>query len=253
MLNLTIDDLKISYGSHEVIKSVSGSFKSGDIVSVIGPNGTGKTTLIKAIAGLIRHDGNVKVEDTTGENITKDNISYVPQMSTASCNLTVFEMVLLGKIKDLNLKVDKKHLDSVVEILERLDILDLSYQKFSSLSGGQKQMVSMAQALVSKPKILLLDEPTSALDLKHQLQIMNIAQEYSESSKAIIMIVLHDIALAARYCNHILLLDRGYSVGEGDCNSVLKPDLLEKVYGVQVDVSKNLSGFTTVTPIRLSS
>ena len=170
-------------------------------------------------------------------------------MSFNVVNLTVFEMVLLGRVKDLTWKVEKVHLDAVANILEELHLTPLSYTKFSSLSGGQKQMVIMAQALVSTPKVLLLDEPTSALDLKHQLQVMEIARNYTKKTGAITILVLHDIALATRYSDQLLLLHNGYSMKQGSVQEVVKPELLEKVYEVKLDVSRSEQGYITVTPI----
>lgn len=111
-------------------------------------------------------------------------------------------------------------------------------------------MVIMAQAMVSKPKILLLDEPTSALDLKHQLQIMETAKKYTKKTGSITVIVLHDIALAARYSDEILLLHEGYSVQQGIPEDVLKEELLEEIYGVELDISKSSRGFISITPIK---
>ena len=150
-------------------------------------------------------------------------------MSVNIVNLTVFEMVLLGRVKDLTWKVEKVHLDAVAQILEELHLTPLSYTKFSSLSGGQKQMVIMAQALVSAPKVLLLDEP--------------------KKTNAITILVLHDIALATRYSDQLLLLHEGYSMKQGTVQEVIRPELLEKVYEVKLDVSRSEKGYITVTPI----
>ena len=204
---------------------------------------------MKAIAQLISYDGEVTVVDDSSVKIFRESMTYVPQMSVNVVNLTVFEMVLLGRVKDLTWKVEKVHLDAVANILEELHLTPLSYTKFSSLSGGQKQMVIMAQALVSTPKVLLLDEPTSALDLKHQLQVMEIARNYTKKTGAITILVLHDIALATRYSDQLLLLHNGYSMKQGSVQEVVKPELLEKVYEVKLDVSRSEQGYITVTPI----
>ena len=157
MLQLEIKNIAVNYGKKEVIKDVSCVFNGGDVISLIGPNGTGKTTILKAIAKLISHHGEIKIIQDSEVKTFRESITYVPQMSVNIVNLTVFEMVLLGRVKDLTWKVEKVHLDAVAQILEELHLTPLSYTKFSSLSGGQKQMVIMAQALVSAPKVLLLD------------------------------------------------------------------------------------------------
>ena len=249
MLQLEIKNIAVNYGKKEVIKDVSCIFNWGDVISLIGPNGTGKTTILKAIAKLISHHGEIKIIQDSEVKTFRESITYVPQMSVNIVNLTVFEMVLLGRVKDLTWKVEKVHLDAVAQILEELHLTPLSYTKFSSLSGGQKQMVIMAQALVSAPKVLLLDEPTSALDLKHQLQVMEIARNYTKKTNAITILVLHDIALATRYSDQLLLLHEGYSMKQGTVQEVIRPELLEKVYEVKLDVSRSEKGYITVTPI----
>ena len=241
MLQLEIKNIAVNYGKKEVIKDVSCVFNGGDVISLIGPNGTGKTTILKAIAKLISHHGEIKIIQDSEVKTFRESITYVPQMSV--------NIVNLGRVKDLTWKVEKVHLDAVAQILEELHLTPLSYTKFSSLSGGQKQMVIMAQALVSAPKVLLLDEPTSALDLKHQLQVMEIARNYTKKTNAITILVLHDIALATRYSDQLLLLHEGYSMKQGTVQEVIRPELLEKVYEVKLDVSRSEKGYITVTPI----
>ena len=250
MLKMNLTDIKISYGKNNIIKNIKAEFYGGNVVSLIGPNGTGKTTLLKAIAHLIKYEGDLGVIGETGYKNFRDSFTYVPQMSVNNINLTVFEIVLLGRVRDLTWKIEKIHLNAVAEILDELNLSHLSCSKFSSLSGGQKQMVIMAQAMVSKPKILLLDEPTSALDLKHQLQIMETAKKYTKKTGSITVIVLHDIALAARYSDEILLLHDGYSIQQGIPEEVLKEELLEEIYGVELDISKSSRGFISITPIK---
>jgi len=250
---MKLSDVAVNFQKKEVLKGVSITLKGGQMVSVIGPNGTGKTTLVKAIAKLVRYSGEVVITDDNGKRITTNDIAYVPQMTVTTTDLTVFEMVLLGRVKDLSWRVEQVHLDAVSKILEELGLISLSYRPFSRLSGGQRQLVIMAQALVSHPRVLLLDEPTSALDLRHQLQVLDIAKKYNKDTGAITIVVIHDLGLAARYSDYIVLLDDGYSAKEGTPDVVLDEHVLEKAYQVEVDVSVSAGGFKTVTPIRPSS
>ena len=178
------------------------------------------------------------------------DIAYVPQMAYSTSALTAFEMVLLGKVKSLSWKVSKEIIQEVNEIMNTLGIAGLAGKTFSSLSGGQKQMVIMAQALISKPKVLLLDEPTSALDLYHQLQLLDVTKEYCEKNQAIALTVMHDLSLVARYSDSILLLHEGKTLKQGKPDDVLLPDLLERVYRVRIAVAKS-GDLTMITPVSI--
>lgn len=213
MIQMKLDQVGVSFSNKTVLKSVSGTFKGGELVSVIGPNGTGKkTTLIKAIASLNKYKGQIDIFEDEGNRIDRSQVSYVPQMATTHTELTVFEMILLGRVKDLSWRVEDVHLDAVAAIIDKLGLGEISLRPFSKLSGGQRQMVVMAQALVSSPKVLLLDEPTSALDLRHQLQVLEVAKQYCADTGAITVVVLHDLGLAARYSDEMILLNGGYAV-----------------------------------------
>jgi len=176
---ITVDKVSVKYKNKEVLRDITSTFNQGEITSIIGPNGTGKTTFIKAISNMVNYGGHIYMNENNKEKISMEKVGYVPQMSNSSSGLTVFEMVLLGHMKDLKWKISKDKLEETNKILKKINLSHLSYNKFSSLSGGEKQLVIMAQTLVSKPKILLLDEPTSALDIRHQLQVLDLAREYT--------------------------------------------------------------------------
>lgn len=246
---ITAERVSVNFKNKEVLKNITATFNEGEITSIIGPNGTGKTTFIKSISNMINYKGNIFMNGNPKEKLPMDKVGYVPQMSSSNSNLTVFEMVLLGHMKDLGWKVSKEKLEETNTILKKINLSHLSYSKFSSLSGGEKQLVIMAQALVSKPKILLLDEPTSALDIRHQLQVLDLAKEYTKENKAITIVVIHDLALSTRYSDKIILFNKGYVAKEGSPEEVLKPSLLKDVYKVEVEVCCTKNGYLSVTPI----
>lgn len=251
-MELILKKIDIKYGKNHIIKNIQTKIKGGDVVTIIGPNGAGKTTFLKAVAKLIKHSGIVELNDIEEEKL-KESFTYVPQMSVNDIDLTVFEIVLLGQIKNLKWKLEEDKLDAVAKILKKLNLSHLTYHKFSSLSGGQKQMVVMAQALISNPKVLLLDEPTSALDLKHQLQIMELAKKYTKETGGITIIILHDIGLAARYSDEILLLHDGVLLQQGSPKNILDKELLGKAYDIDLEIAESESGFISIIPIKTRS
>lgn len=250
MTTLNISDIVVEFQHKRILDGITATFHGGELTAIIGPNGVGKTTLIKAIARLVKVEGSVVLEDKKTQKLSRDKIAYVPQMSSANTNLTVFEMVLLGLIKNLSWKVSSEQIDAVEEVLRALNLLEISEKQFSKLSGGQRQIVTMAQALISKPKVLLLDEPTSALDLRHQLQIMDIAQKYTRETGAVTLFVIHDLTLAGRYSDNIILLQNGKIKKYGVLEDVFQPELLKQAYEVEVKVDYSDDGLTSVIPVR---
>jgi len=250
MLKLKIEGLNVYYSDKQVLKNVYATFGGGEMTAVIGKNGAGKTTFIKAIANQVKRSGKVSLYDDKDKTIYPiSDIAYLPQISSINSGLTVFEMVLLGLVKNLRWRVTDEQIAAVNEVLTELNLVELSDRPFNNLSGGQKQLVSMAQSLVSKPKVLLLDEPTSALDLRHQLIVMDLAREYTKKRGAITIFVVHDLMLASRYCDNMILLDdMGIKVHD-KLERVMVPELLEDVYNVKISVEKTSQGYLNVIPI----
>ncbi|MCB7319196.1 ABC transporter ATP-binding protein [Lacrimispora sp. 210928-DFI.3.58] len=249
MIHLDIQDMTVSFGSKTVIDHISAGFGGGEMTAVIGRNGAGKTTLIKAVAGLAKHSGAVCLSGDGNMPLSREEIAYVPQLGDLSTKLTVFEMVLLGLVNNLKWHVTKEQLMLVNDTLTALNLSDISKQPFNTLSGGQKQLVSMAQSMISKPKVLLLDEPTSALDLRHQLIVMNMARQYTRDTGAVTIFVVHDLMLASRYGDRLLLLHEGRVKAFDRPEQVLTPELLTKVYGVEISVERTKNGFLSAVPI----
>ncbi len=250
MIELSVENINVNFGDKKILNGITESFEGGEMTAIIGKNGVGKTTFIKAIAGLTKHGGKSRLFDN-GKLINDRNaIAYVPQLGALSTKLTVFEMVLLGLVNNLKWHVTNEQLQMVDDIIKKLNLTDISEQPFNTLSGGQKQLVSMAQSLISKPKVLLLDEPTSALDLRHQLIVMNLAQEYTKETGAVTIFVVHDLMLASRYGNSLLLINDGNVKAFDKAENVLKPEMLENVYGVQISVEHTKTGFLSAVPIK---
>ena len=249
MIQMVLEKIAVSYGKTHILRDVSAQIDGAQLISVIGHNGCGKTTLLKAVAGLIKHSGVVSVS-SNGEYLPKSTIRYVPQLTTISSTLTVFEMVLLGLVKNLSWQVTPELFAKVDATLHALEINTLANIPINELSGGQRQLVFLAQAFISEPKVLLLDEPTSALDLRHQLVVMNTVKEYTQKNNVITMVIMHDLLTAARFSQQILLLENGTLSILDEPELVLQAQRLERIYNVSVSIEKTASNFLNVVPIK---
>lgn len=247
---LETKDISVRFGNHIVLDSISVDFHAGHMTAVIGSNGVGKTTYLKAIAHLIPSSGTIALREDGEAHYNEKEIAYVPQLGALQTKLTVFEMVLLGLVHHLRWHVTEEQIDRVYEILRELNLTALAEQPFQTLSGGQKQLVSMAQSLIAKPKVLLLDEPTSALDLRHQLIVMDIAREYTVRQNAVTIFVVHDMMLASRYGKELLVLHENRVRACGRAEEVLTPELIAEVYNVSADVIPTEQGHRMVLPIK---
>ena len=158
-------------------------------------------------------------------------------------------MVLLGLVSNLKWHVTDEQTEMVWQTLKELGIDHIARQPFHTLSGGQKQLVSMAQSLIGRPKVLLLDEPTSALDLKHQLIVMDLAERYTREQNAVTIFVVHDLMLASRYGSNLLVLHKGGIYAYDRAERILKPDLIREVYGVESRVLSLEEGYQMVLPL----
>lgn len=244
-LELYIEKISAGYPRHpEVIKEVSvGPFLPGTVTALVGPNAAGKSTLLRSIAGLLTAKGNVlyKQENILSLSLQKRSaiVSYMPQHVPQSIELTVIESLIsalkasaLDQLSSKTAIARKKAFD----VLEQMDIVDLALEPLNQLSGGQRQLVSLAQAIIRQPQILLLDEPTSALDLQHQVAVMQLVREYAAKGSIVIM-VLHDINLATRWADEIVVLHQGKIAAHGKPAAILTTELFKTVYKVNAIVS----------------
>ncbi|MBQ3437948.1 MAG: ABC transporter ATP-binding protein [Fusobacterium sp.] len=242
---IRIEKLKFSYGKKEknIFENLSFQFSKGFNV-ILGPNGAGKSTLMKSIFGLLDSRGDIFYGL---ENITKMNneekielMSYLPQMDLDNSNLTVLEMVLLGRLPSLTSRVSDEDLNIVMETLISLNIANLATNIFTQLSGGQKKLVFIAQTLVRYPKILLLDEPTNSLDLKKQLELCHLLKKISHERDIDLIVILHDINLAISYADYIVILsENGKLYSTGKPKEVVTEKMLEEVYGIEAKIIYN--------------
>lgn len=238
-MSLLIDQLSVAYGTRQVLHGVSlPALPAGSLVALVGPNGAGKSTLLRALAGLERMQGSLSLD---GEDVTRlgfaersRRLAYMPQQLPPGIALGVLESILAG----LRVAGVEKPLEVAFEALRRLGIEHLAEYPLGSLSGGQRQLVALAQLLARNPRVLLLDEPTSALDLHYQLRVMDAVRERALAHRLLAVAVLHDINLAASHADWLVVLSEGRVVASGAPEQVLEPELLAKVYGVAARVER---------------
>lgn len=240
---LEVHDLSLAYGKRDVISNLSAEpLRSGQVISLLGPNGSGKSTLLKALAGLLKaKQGRVVLDGTDLTHVSFEQrarkVVYLPQSLPASVHLRVFESVLVaGNASAVSPSLGSVDHDQILHILKRLGIEHLSMHYLDQLSGGQKQLVGLAQALIRKPKLLLLDEPLSALDLNYQFHVMDLLAQETHENGLITLIVLHDLNVALRHSDYALLIQGGGLLGEGPPQQVITADSLARAYGVQARV-----------------
>lgn len=241
MLNLSINEIKLSYDSVPVLQGISMNFCEPEVVGIIGPNGAGKSTLLRCInhiitpkSGTISLNGK-KTYDMNAAEIAQ-NFGYVPQDLPTSFQATVFDMVLMGRRPYSSWKAGKDDLKISEEAIRMLDLEQISLRYHSELSGGQQQRVLIARALAQQSQVLLLDEPTSKLDIRHQLEVMNIVRNLVDEKNLLSVLVIHDLNLASRYADRLIMLKEGQIFAAGDPLSVLTPENIRSVYGVEATV-----------------
>jgi len=165
------------------------------------------------------------------------HIGYVPQSSTSAQALTVFEVVLMGRRPHIGWQSSDKDIEKAWEVLGLLKIESLAMRSFNELSGGEQQRVIIARSLAQEAKILLLDEPTSNLDIRHQLEVMELSRELVDKQKLAVVVAIHDLNLASRYCDKIVMMKTGQIVAAGKPTDVLTPENIKSVYGVEVAIN----------------
>lgn len=234
MVGLALKDLGASYGRTMVLSKVAIDLVApGTITAVIGPNAAGKSTLFKRIAGLISGPGVVRLSDATrGER----SICYMPQDTGSNAVLTVYESLLLAAKQGGSWRVQDDELFEIDAVLKALRIENLAFRGLEALSGGQRQLVSLGQALVRKPEVLLMDEPTSALDLHRQIDVLEFIADLAGRTGMIVLIALHDLNHALRYCANTIVIANGEMASSGATASVITPAMLRDIYRIDARI-----------------
>jgi iron complex transport system ATP-binding protein len=253
-LKLTINKLSFNYTGVQVLKDIELEVGLGEMLSIVGPNGSGKSTLLKCINRILKTKQNAVLID--GEDAFKLNLKelaklmgYVPQSSTSAFPFTVFDVVMMGRKPYIRWNVGERDNEIVAEMLEFLGISHLAMRHFTELSGGEQQRVIIARALAQQPQLLLLDEPTSSLDIKHQLDILCMLKGLAQSKERSVIVSMHDLNLASRFSDRMLMLKQGCIYAVGTPETVLTEENIEVVYGIKAHVSTSVIGKPQVTPL----
>jgi len=235
---LSTESLSVALGGKPILDDVKLDLQPGGLIGLIGPDGAGKSVLLRAMArliapshGVIRFDG----RDTAGmdQGELARNIAYLPQGHVVYWSLTVDEVVGLARLPHRGRFVSASVEDrrAIRDAMAKADILPFAHRSITSLSGGERSRVVLARALAVEAPVLLVDGPVASLDPYHQLQVMTLLRDMARAG-TLILVVLHELALAARFCDRLILLDNGKLAASGDSESVLSHHNLARVYGV---------------------
>ena len=255
---LAAERVTTGYGARDVVTDVTVTVAPGDVVGVIGPNGCGKTTLVRLLSGaLAPRSGTVRLDGRPLASLARREVArrvaVVAQDAPLLLPFTVLETVLMGRAPHLPPLAFPRGEDLTIAraALARVDLHDLEARPLVALSGGERQRVLLARALAQEPEVLLLDEPTTHLDLRHQVGILDVVRELGRKRGVGALVVLHDLNLAALYCRHLLLLVGGRVAYAGPPAEVLTEERLAEAFGAHVHVGRHaITGEPIVLPLR---
>ena len=255
---IAADSLRVRLGKSEILKGVSASARPGQVTGIIGPNGSGKTTLLRALAGLVDvSGGSVSLGSSSLSDMSASQraraIAYMPQIAGAH-PFTALDLVLMGRYPRLG----RFQLESASDYeaaraaMRRTQTEEFADRKMDTLSGGERQRVALARALAQEADVMLLDEPTASLDLRHQILTMETVTEDARERNAAVVAVMHDLSLAARYCDELYLLSGGEVIASGAPWDVLTKESLESAFRVEALIEPDpVSGRPSVMPLGL--
>jgi iron complex transport system ATP-binding protein len=243
---LNIEHLKVRFSTREIIRDFSIPIYPGKIYSIIGPNGSGKTTLIRAISRNLKPAGGRVY--LNGSNIFKmkskaiaRQMAVLSQVHNGMSDITVRELVTYGRFAHRDWWQGKSDDDnSIVDwAIERTNLTEYDNRKINTLSGGERQRAWIAMAIAQKPQILLLDEPTTFLDISHQIEVLELVSGLNREEGITILMVLHDINHAARYSDELIVMKNGNLYAKGVPWEILEPGLMQEVFKVEAEISRD--------------
>jgi len=240
MTMLALENVSAGYGETDVIRNIT--MKVNGNLSIIGPNGCGKTTLLKTIANILPYRGGMEMSGKTFKNMNRReislNIAMLSQQPGIYFSYSVFDTVMMGRYLHIKKRITgnpvKEDNDIVIQSLEAVNMLAEKNRDITKLSGGQLQRVFLARALAQQPRIILLDEPTNHLDLKCQIEIIEYLKKWANEGNRAVIGVMHDINLAVRLSDHLIVMKEGVIQADGNADEIIACGLLDEVYEMNV-------------------
>ena len=253
MVTITLENVGVALGRRTVVRDVNAAFAPGTLTGIVGPNGAGKSTLARAMLALVPATGAVTIDGADAATMPRADLArrlaYLPQGQTLHWPLTVERLVGLGRLPHLApmSRIGEIDTAAIERAMARADILPLRHRIATELSGGERARVLFARALAVEAPALIADEPLASLDPGHQIDAMDLLRAEADAGRLVIA-VLHDLTMAARYCDRLLIVDGGRIVADGTPREVLTPDLLRAVYGIDARVESG-GDWPTVTTL----
>ena len=240
-VRIDIEDLGVSYGDTCIWKNINLTLSEPGLVSILGPNGVGKTTLVKCINKLLKpKSGRVLVDGTDVQTLSLPELArimaFVPNSSTSVFSMSVAEAILIGRHPRAGWTTSEKDIEVVDETIRLLGLEEYSDRDIRELSAGQLQRVLIARGLVQEPEILILDEPTSNLDVRYQMDVMRFLKDYAREKGILVLMVCHDLNITAAYADRVVLMHNGGIFADGKASDVLTEENIETVYRVKARV-----------------
>lgn len=238
---ITFENISCGYDGINIIMDFNLKIKDGEILTIVGPNGCGKSTVLKTVSKLIDYVGEIKIDCIDIEKMKRRDLAKKVAIMMQTFNVefpyTVYETVALGRyphLKGIFSKPSKEDKKIIRENLIKLGIYDIKDRKVNELSGGQLQRVFLARAFVQNPDIIILDEPTNHLDLRYQIDILNYLKSWAKEGNKIIIAVLHDLNLVYRFSDRVILLKDGVILKEGKAKEILKSEEINELYNLNI-------------------
>ncbi len=240
MKTLEVKNISLSYNHHAVVKDLSFTLMPGEFVGLIGPNGSGKTSIIKALSRVLSPgSGEIVLDGKPLKLLSRHTlarcIGVVPQNASLPETFTVSEVVLLGRNPHLGFLGTESPKDLAVAswAMERTGVASLASRKIGELSGGERQRVTIARILAQEPESILLDEPTANLDINHQVEILDLIRSLCRERNIAVLIALHDLNIASQYCDRLILIKEGHVHAQGFPGEVITSANIKEVYGAE--------------------